>query len=196
METPLNALKLLGISNQMLHYELDKIEKTYDIDLNHQEDTANDLDETYYPQFESEVRKRAKEMSKHYEAFYCLEVSIRTLITEMLLEKAGVAWWENEQIVPKVVQDGVKMRVQKELDSGISRRSDDAIDYTNFGELGEIIKKNLDVFGSIFNSPKGVERVLASLNTLRGPIAHCSVLAEDEILRLKLSVRDWFRLMN
>lgn len=90
------------------------------------------------------------------------------------------------------------MRVQKELDSGISRRSDDAIDYTNFGELGEIIKKNLDVFGSIFNSPKGVERVLASLNTLRGPIAHCSVLAEDEILRLrlKLSVRDWFRLMN
>jgi hypothetical protein len=27
-------------------------------------------------------------------------------------------------------------------------------------------------------------------------VAHCSPLAEDEVLRLKLSVRDWFRLME
>ena len=32
--------------------------------------------------------------------------------------------------------------------------------------------------------------------TLRGPIAHCSMLAEDEIVRLKLTVKDWFRLMG
>ena len=195
MDTPSNVLKLFGMSNQMLLHELDKIEKTHDIELGHN-NSFIESDETYYPQFDSMVRSKAKEMAHHYENFYCLEVSIRTLITEMLQDKAGAAWWDNEQIVPKVVQDGVKNRIQKELDSGISRRSDDAIDYTNFGELGEIIKKNWDVFGSIFNSPKGVERVLASLNTLRGPIAHCSVLAEDEVLRLTLSVRDWFRLME
>jgi len=38
--------------------------------------------------------------------------------------------------------------------------------------------------------------VMGSLNTLRGPIAHCSPLAEDEALRLRLAVRDWFRLME
>jgi len=32
-----------------------------------------------------------------------------------------------------------------------------------------------------------------NLNTLRGPIAHCSELAQDEEIRLRLSVRDWFR---
>ncbi len=196
MDTPSNVLKLFGMSNQMLLHELDKVSNTHDLVLGHKLDSSNDKDETYYPQFESEVRSRAREMAQHYETFYCLEVSIRILITEMLLDKSGAAWWENEEIVPKIVQDGVRNRIKKELDSGISRRSDDPIDYTNFGELGEIIKKNWDTFGSIFNSPKGVERVLASLNTLRGPIAHCSELAEDEVLRLTLSVRDWFRLMS
>ncbi|WP_017245739.1 Swt1 family HEPN domain-containing protein [Stutzerimonas stutzeri] len=196
MDSPSNLLKLFGMSNQMILHNLDKVEFEYDIVLGHKADKAAEKDEKYYPQFESNVRIKAREMAQHYETFYCLEVSIRTLITEMLQEKAGAAWWDNEDIVPKVVQDGVLNRVKKELDSGISRRSDDQIDYTNFGELGEIIKKNWDTFGSIFNSPKGVERVLASLNTLRGPIAHCSQLAEDEVLRLTLSVRDWFRLMN
>lgn len=193
---PENLLKLFGMSNQLLVHELDKIESSYDLTLGHKQDSPKERDETYYPQFDTRIRNRAKDMAEHYETFYCLEVSIRTLITEVLKENAGAAWWDNDQIVPKVVQEGVKSRVQKELDSGISRRSDDQIDYTNFGELGEIIKKNWNTFGSIFNSPKGVERVLASLNTLRGPIAHCSMLAEDEVLRLRLSVRDWFRLME
>lgn len=196
MDTPSNTLKLFGMSNQLILHELDKVESEHDLVLGHKQDAPNEKDETYYPQFESEVRVRARQMAQHYETFYCLEVSIRTLICEMLQDKAGAAWWDNEDIVPKVVSDGVKNRVKKELDSGISRRSDEPIDYTNFGELGEIIKKNWDTFGSIFNSPKGVERVLASLNTLRGPIAHCSELAEDEVLRLTLSVRDWFRLME
>ena len=75
-------------------------------------------------------------------------------------------------------------------------RSTDLIDYTTFGELGEIIKSNWDLFGSLFSSKKAVEKVMSSLNSLRGPIAHCSGLAEDEIVRLRLAVRDWFRLME
>ncbi len=87
-------------------------------------------------------------------------------------------------------------RMQKEADAAVTVRSPDAIDYTTFGELGEIIKSNWDLFGGIFNSQRAVERVMANLNTLRAPIAHCSRLAEDEILRLQLSMRDWFRQMS
>jgi hypothetical protein len=196
LNKPSDVLKLFGMSNQLIVHDLNQVNSRFDIDLGHAQQTSAQRDETYYPQFGVEVRKRAAEMAQHYETFYCLEVSIRTLITELLRDKAGADWWANENVVPKIVQDGVAARVQKELDSGFTRRSDEEIDYTNFGELGEIIKRNADVFGSIFNSPKGVERVLANLNTLRGPIAHCSVLAEDEVLRLTLSVRDWFRLME
>lgn len=37
---------------------------------------------------------------------------------------------------------------------------------------------------------------MTMLNSLRGPIAHCSPLADDEVVRLRLAVRDWFRLME
>lgn len=45
----------------------------------------------------------------------------------------------------------------------------------------------------MLNSPKAVERIMSNLNTLRGPIAHFVELAEDEEVRLRLSVKDWFR---
>ena len=76
-------------------------------------------------------------------------------------------------------------------------RSVEPLDFTTFGELGHTIKTNWQrSFGAILSSVKAVEKIMANLNTLRGPIAHCSPLAEDEIVRLRLSVRDWFRLMG
>jgi hypothetical protein len=75
-------------------------------------------------------------------------------------------------------------------------RSDERLDFATFGELSQIIKQNWDLFGGMFSSVKAVERVMANLNSLRGPIAHCSPLAEDEVVRLRLTVRDWFRLME
>jgi hypothetical protein len=78
----------------------------------------------------------------------------------------------------------------------MTRRSTDELDYTNFGELTDIITSNWDFFGGSLTSQKAVNRVMASLNSLRSPIAHCSPLAEDEVVRLQLAVRDWFRLME
>lgn len=62
------------------------------------------------------------------------------------------------------------------------------------GDSSEVIKANWDVFGAVFTNIRAVEKVMSNLNTLRGPIAHCSPLAEDERLRLRLAVADWFRL--
>lgn len=78
----------------------------------------------------------------------------------------------------------------------MSRRSQNELDYTTFGELAVIITSNWSLFGSIFNSKRALEKVFASLNALRNPIAHCCPVAEDEELRLRLTVRDWFRLME
>lgn len=44
--------------------------------------------------------------------------------------------------------------------------------------------------------PKAFTKVMGNLNLLRGPIAHCSPLAEDEVVRLRLTLKDWFRLME
>jgi hypothetical protein len=98
-------------------------------------------------------------------------------------------------VPPKIVAD-VKERIDREIDSGMTRRSDAAIDYSNFGELSVIITANWNLFSTIFTSRRAVERVMSGLNMLRGPKAHCCPLADDEIDRLELAVRDWFRMIG
>jgi hypothetical protein len=187
-----NIIKLFGITNQIAEFDLDRVEGKLQIDLGRKKNKI-EKDNIYYPQFELEIRTEARNMSKHYEIFYCLEKSIRDLICTTL-ETSGDNWWEEK--APPIVKDEVKKRIQKEKDSGVTLRSNEPIDFTTFGELGEIIKSNWNIFQTIFKSMKAVENVMSQLNTLRGPIAHCSKLAEDEELRLQISVRAWFRLME
>lgn len=190
-----DLFKLFGISNQLLENDLDRVERELGINLarNHQKILENDQD--YYPQIERDIRLDASAMARQYEVFYFLEKSIRRLISDTLAASNPGDWWASG-CVPEKVKTDAEGRMRKEIDSGVTPRSSEPIDFTTFGELGEIIKSNWEVFGGIFNSQKAVERVMTNLNTLRGPIAHCGVLAEDEVMRLQLSVRDWFRLME
>ena len=189
-----NRIKLFALNNLSIEAAVQLVEREHDLDLGHRPIVQRGLDETYYPQFEEKIRREASDMSAHYRVFYCLENSIRSLITEVLSEKHGVDWWKAK--VPDNVKNHVAGTQKKELESGIAVRSQDPIDYTTFGELGEIIKSNWSDFTDIFQDIKALEKVIATLNVLRGPIAHCKLLAEDEVVRLHLSVRDWFRSMG
>ncbi|MYN25933.1 Swt1 family HEPN domain-containing protein [Duganella levis] len=194
----LNRIKAFGMTNQLLSEDLGRIGRAHNIELGHTPVTpsAPEVDAVYYPQFDAAVRIEASSMSKHYEIFYALEKTIRALVAETIeaTEKRD-DWWSSSR-VPTVIQVEVKSRIQKELDAGVTRRSLDELDYTTFGELSVIIVSNWDIFGSLFTSKKALEKIISSLNALRNPIAHCSPLAEDEVLRLQLTVRDWFRLME
>lgn len=188
-------LRLFLASNQITELNLDRVEATFAIDLKRGIHHAEDKDASYYPQFDQQVRAQASHMAEHYEIFYCLERTARRVIAQALETAEPKKWWNNTRIPPAIYAE-VEKRMQRERDSGMTMRSEDPMDFTTFGELAEIIKANWGVFGSIFSSPKAVEKVMNSLNALRGPIAHCTGLAEDEALRLRLSVRDWFRLME
>lgn len=188
-------VKLFGITNQLLEHDLDRIEREHAIDLQRGHQSSAAPDQAYYPQIDASIRTEAAAMAPHYEVFYSLETSIRTLVEQTLLDAEGVEWWDSERI-PQQIREAAEAALQRETDSGVTVRSEDMLDYTNFGDLSQIIEKNWDLFGSTFSSVRAVKRVLGGLNTLRGPIAHCSPLAEDEVVRLQLSVRDWFRLME
>jgi hypothetical protein len=192
----LARVKAFGMTNQMLSEDLSQIARKHGIDLGHMPKLTQTVEHIYYPQFDAAVRTEAAEMAKHYEVFYSLEKSIRELVAQTIeaAEKRD-DWWTSSR-VPANIQTDVATRIQKELDAGVTRRSHNQLDYITFGELSVIISVNWDIFGGLFNSKKAVEKVIASLNALRNPIAHCSPLAEDEELRLQLTVRDWFRLME
>ena len=191
----INHIRSFGMSGFLVSEELREIEQEYNLELGHLSSNAQDVDSEYYPQFEQTVRAEANRMSQYYELFYCLETSIRKLISETLSDAESANWWDSERITP-AIREEVRKRIQKEIDNGVTRRSDDQIDYTTFGELSVIITGNWDIFGgTIFNSKRAVERVMSSLNLLRGPIAHCCPITVDEVDRLHLTVKDWFRTM-
>jgi len=189
----MERIRLFGLSSLALERELDKVEERLGIDLG-RNDGKEDKDEDYYPQFAQALRHEAAGMSEHYEVFYCLEATIRHLVAETLETAHGTTWWTS--VVPEPIRNNAKQNMQRELDSGVTPRSEQDIDYTTFGELGEIVRTNWASFDAIFSSQKAFTRIMTSLNMLRGPIAHCCPLAEDEVVRLRLTVKDWFRLME
>lgn len=145
-------------------------------------------------QFDLANRRNAADMARYYEIFYLLENDIRRLIVDTMEAAHGKDWWKTN--VPPFVIDEVKKNRTREAQAGVSTRSDDDIDYTTFGQLGDIIKENWEDFAGMLSNQSAVTRVLAALNMLRGTIAHCGVLAEDEVDRLKLAIRDWFRVLE
>lgn len=144
----------------------------------------------------SKDRTQALRMSEYYRLFYLLENEIRGFIVDMLAQDGNDNWWSEK--IPEVVRQNATKNLDRERREGTIPRSDRMIDYTTFGELSEIIKANWDTFAGVFSrhDKVGVERVLQQLNMLRGPIAHCGVLAEDDVVKLKLVVRNWYRLME
>lgn len=157
---------------------------------------ADSLIDEYIQQFDYQNVATAARMSEYYRLFFMLENEIRSLISETLEEEFGSSWWPDQ--IPQAVDQAAKQAKTRELQEAVTPRSPDMIYYTTFGELGEIIKFNWKIFGGIFSggSLAGVQSVLRRLNTIRGPIAHCGDLSEDEVVRLKLTIRDWFRLME
>jgi hypothetical protein len=188
-----SKIKLFALANSLAENDLDNVERKFEIDLARKEkEVVNE--QSYYAQFDLVFRREAKEMSKHYEVFYCLERSIRGLVVLLMKEKYKDNWWEER--VKDEIKKNVDLNIKKELESGFTERSENKIDYTTFGELTVIVQENFEAFSDLFKNSKAFSKIMSSLNQLRGPIAHCCPLAEDEVLRLNLAVKDWFRLME
>lgn len=193
----LEKVKSFGMTNQIVSEDLTRVGREFGLELGHMPAAAPTEEEDYYPQFNAAIRAEAAEMAKHYEVFYSLEQSIRMLVSGALeTAEQTEEWWLTNR-VPQSIKAEVAARMEQEREAGVTPRSDDPLDYTSFTDLTTIIVNNWDVFGgSIFDNKRAVGRVMSTLNTLRYPIAHCCPLAEDEQLRLRVAVKDWFRLME
>lgn len=193
-EDILARVKLFCLANSLAENNLDAVEAEIGIDLGRQEQVET-KEKEFYLQFEAEFRNEAKVMSKHYEVFYCLEKSIRRQVMLLMKEKFGENWWNDK--IDDEIKKNVEKNIQREEDSGFTIRSEEKIDYTTFGELTQIVTKNWEAFENLFRrGQRAFSKIMTNLNQLRGPIAHCCPLAEDEIVRLELTVKDWFRLME
>src|SRR3954453_5523779 len=122
MSTEEDAIKLFAITSQLIEHDLDQIEREHAVDLRRDHRSTADVDEAYYPQIESAIRAEAAEMAPHYEVFYSLETTIRRLVRDQL-QTAQPDWWEER--VPEQVRKEAEKRQRREIDTGVTPRSDD-----------------------------------------------------------------------
>lgn len=188
-----DLIRLFAVNNSVIQAKLDRIKSSLEDGVRKvpQSDRRGEEIERYISQYSENSRNVAEVMASYYMIFHMLENEIRNFVEEVLEEATDDDWWKGR--VPQQVREYAESGRKKEDDEGITNRSDRMIDYITFGHLGEIIKANWETFGGLLSSQRGVERVLKSLNMLRGPIAHCNNLEEDEVDRLFLAIRDWNR---
>jgi len=51
-------------------------------------------------------------------------------------------------------------------------------------------------FSDTLRSQKAMQTILSQFNKIRNVVAHSCALNEDEIMRFKLFVKDWFRIQS
>ena len=196
-DRPDGIIRAFGMSCLQISLGMTNVEREFVIDLGHEQKAAiKNRKVAEYEQFEATLRSQAARMSEFYEIFYCLENSIRKLVADIMIEHSGVDWWNSTRVDEDKIRKPAASRRKKEVDSGITPRSERLIDYTTFGELSQLITDNWDLFDPIFQSKTAVSNVSNQLNLLRGPIAHCNPTDELEQERLNLAVRTWFKIMS
>lgn len=145
-----------------------------------------------FAEFDAVVKSEATMMSQHYKVFYCLEKSIRKLVSTAMRGAYGPDWWTTGN-VSEDIKKGVDNAKSRDIDSGMDLRGDEELEYTTFGQLNLIISQNWEnVFAKKLRNKIRVGNVMVTLNRIRGPIAHFSLISEHEVKRLEFSVAEWF----
>lgn len=193
---PDGLIRAFGMTGLQIATSMTSIERKFGVDLGWSAQAPRGRKAAEYEQFEASMRAEAARMSEFYEVFYCLENSIRKLVSDIMIDEEGADWWISSRVDEKRIREPADNRRKKEIDSGITPRSEYLIDYTTFGELSQIITDNWGLFETVFNSKIAMSNVSNQLNLLRGPIAHCNPTEELEQERLNLAVRSWFRLIS
>ena len=132
----------------------------------------------------------AQKMASVFAAFFCLENSVRELITERLLSRKSTDWWTTA--VPIKVRSSVeKLREREGKNKYHTPRSISLIGYTMFANLGQIIIANWDEFSDLFPDQAWVTSRFNDVEMSRNIIMHTGVLPQLEIDRIQGIVRDW-----
>jgi hypothetical protein len=146
----------------------------------------NDLDE--------EIVIRAKKMSIVFTAISSFENTVRNFVSKVLLESFGENWWI------KSVQDNIRTKAEsrKEEENKIrwhTNRGDSLINYTDFGDLVNIMKKNENwpLFEPHLVSIEWANQIIKSIERSRNVIMHSGDLSNEDIERIGTYIRDWIK---
>jgi HEPN superfamily Swt1-like protein len=188
----LSSVKRLVFDGILASKDLEELARTLPTQtgpLVSSETSEEATDPSWYP---APLVAAANRVSRAYYRLYLFENQVRRLIESVLLEAKGAAWWED--CVPEPVRNEA---VRKRDEEGGARfhhpRGDKLIDFASLRELGKIIEQNWGDFEDILYRKEWVLGKLEELRLTRNAIAHMSDVAEDDLSRLDMILKDWNR---
>ncbi len=142
--------------------------------------------------FSPVVRAAAMRALPAYLAFFCFENAVRELVASRLQDNYGPTWWDSK--ASEAIRRKVAQRKDKEgKDRWHVLRGEHEIYYTDFGDLGLLIKNNWSDFEDLLPDQNWVEARLNELEASRNVIAHSNTLDTRELQRIQLYLSDWLR---
>jgi hypothetical protein len=141
--------------------------------------------------FDQEILEQSQRMCIIYQAIYTFENMVRKMVVKALDEKYSNDWWNH---VNESTQKKVKAR--KEEESKIkwhTSRGNSEIFYCDFGDLSSIICGNWDLFDDLLRNQEWVKQLLSGLEKSRNVVMHGGYLAQEDVERIGINIRDWLR---
>jgi Swt1-like HEPN len=138
-----------------------------------------------------DLLSEALRMSIVYAALHSFENAVRTTVTKAMAEKHGEGWWEK---VPERIRKSAKTRMDE--DSKFrwhGARGATEINYCDFGDLSSIIVTNWDVFEDLLGNMEWAKAALNALEKSRNIVMHGGTIANEDIERIGMNIRDWIR---
>jgi hypothetical protein len=132
-------------------------------------------------------------MGTVYTAIASFENSARRFIAKVLLDAHGPDWWHSN-VSEKIRTAAEARRSDEQKTKWHGKRGDDPINYTEMGQLVDIMSQNwAGDFEPHVRRLEWARELFGAVERSRNVIMHSGTLELADIERLGINMRDWIR---
>lgn len=134
----------------------------------------------------------ARQMAVVYTVIAAFENTVRDLVSRVLLEAHGENWWIS--CASEKVRKRAETRLADEQQHRFHKQRGEApLNYTEFGDLANMIRANWEDFEAFFPSPEWVTSIVVAVERSRNVIMHSGTLDAEDVARIGIHLRDWIK---
>lgn len=134
--------------------------------------------------------KISKKMAEVYVAITSFENMVRDFIEKTLSEEKGEEWWKT-CVSEAIRKKAESRRKEEEKIKWHQQRGDRILNYTEMGDLNNIIAQNWEKFEDYLNNLEWARQIINTLERSRNVIMHGGELGDRDIERVGTNIRDW-----
>ena len=135
---------------------------------------------------------QAQKMAIVYTAIWAFENSVRIFISKQLESTLNIDWWTTS-VSEKIRTKAETRKTEENKIKWHTPRGDSLINYTEFGDLISIVRKNWEHFESHIVSIEWADNIIKTLERSRNVVMHSGELTNEDIERIGMAIKDWIK---